>query len=254
MQSKEGEPTIALLGDSHALSVFYGLAELSKENPAINILNLRRDSSYFMKNVGTSGKLSGHLNQKDLDETTMIANQAYEIIAKTPTIESVILVLRGSVYYHEDKNILRLISHPEITDNKLVWQIALQETVSYLLNQKKRVIVILDWPELTFDPKLCVDYNSSINNKHQTCQIARQSYENEFVEFKDLTNKVLKDFSDVLIFDAVNYFCDNELCYAKRNGDILYKDREHLSVQGSLFLGKFFMPILKGSNNTNTKS
>ena len=244
MQAKNADPSIALLGDSHSLNLFYGLSELSKDNAEINILNLRRDSAYFMKNVGTSSDKS-YLGKKQLDETSTITNQAYEIITNTSSIHSVILVLRGPAYLDENQKILRLMHHPEMTDNKLVWQAALKETVTYLLAQKKHVMIVLDWPALTFDPKRCIHYLSKDKATDQLCAIDRQSYEKANADFRELAKNVLKEFPTIAVVDTTSYFCDNTFCYAKKGDDILYKDQEgHLSLQGALFLGKFLMPTL----------
>ncbi|MEO7793560.1 MAG: SGNH hydrolase domain-containing protein, partial [Thermoanaerobaculia bacterium] len=49
--------------------------------------------------------------------------------------------------------------------------------------------------------------------------------------------------------DAPSYLCDAELCWAMRDGRLLYRDRDHLSTDGSLYLGQKFGPgLLTGAD------
>ena len=46
------------------------------------------------------------------------------------------------------------------------------------------------------------------------------------------------------IFDAAAPFCDDEWCWAMKDGQMLYRDDDHLSVDGSKFLAKKLIKVL----------
>jgi hypothetical protein len=49
-----------------------------------------------------------------------------------------------------------------------------------------------------------------------------------------------KDFPGVGVFDPFPYLCDALACYAMRAGHLLYRDDNHLSAAGAVYLsGKF---------------
>ena len=45
---------------------------------------------------------------------------------------------------------------------------------------------------------------------------------------------------NIVFFDPKPYFCDQELCYARRDGKIVYRDDDHLNLYGGHYLGKYF--------------
>lgn len=55
---------------------------------------------------------------------------------------------------------------------------------------------------------------------------------------------VLKDFPQVKVFDAATPLCDKEYCWALIEGQILYRDRGHLSDSGSNFVAPFLRELL----------
>jgi hypothetical protein len=58
------------------------------------------------------------------------------------------------------------------------------------------------------------------------------------------TNKLIAEFvskyKNVIFFDPINYFCDKENCFAKKNNKLFYSDDDHLNVYGSYYIGKYF--------------
>ena len=43
------------------------------------------------------------------------------------------------------------------------------------------------------------------------------------------------------MFDPFPYLCDATACYAERDGRLLYQDDNHLSAEGSAYLGEKFL-------------
>jgi len=48
---------------------------------------------------------------------------------------------------------------------------------------------------------------------------------------------VFEDFPTVQVFDPVPHLCDAEYCWAMKDGKMLYRNDDHLSMAGSMYIG-----------------
>lgn len=73
---------------------------------------------------------------------------------------------------------------------------------------------------------------------HDIC--TRKDHESK-VQYID---KILRTASvannNIKFFDPTNYFCDDNFCLYRNNGQILYKDDNHLNINGGHYIGKYF--------------
>ena len=123
----------------------------------------------------------------------------------------------------------------------------MRKTLDSALSNNKKVIFVIDNPNLKFDPKQCLagrplSRNLSIK---QSCTILKSTYEKENKKYRDLVLSVLKDYSDVKIFDTSKYLCDEINCYGMKDGKILYRDQDHLSFEGGKFLSKELIKLIE---------
>jgi hypothetical protein len=51
---------------------------------------------------------------------------------------------------------------------------------------------------------------------------------------------LLKEFPTVELFRTKPLLCDDKLCWAMKDGSLLYRDKDHLSYEGDLYIGKNF--------------
>jgi SGNH domain (fused to AT3 domains) len=51
---------------------------------------------------------------------------------------------------------------------------------------------------------------------------------------------------DLTIFDPLPFLCDEQYCYGIRDKKLLYRDNNHLSIDGSLYLGEAFAETMHG--------
>jgi hypothetical protein len=110
-------------------------------------------------------------------------------------------------------------------------------TITFLHQKGKKVIFVIDVPELGEDPKLCVD---RLFHKASPCIIARNIVDERQKEYRALVQEIKRKAPDLLIYDATAPFCDEEKCYGKRDV-IYYGDDDHLNLHGSEFLIKDFI-------------
>ena len=147
----------------------------------------------------------------------------------------------------DEKWIFELISDPNVINRSKIWEIGMRKTLDSALSNNKKVIFVIDNPNLKFDPKQCLagrplSRNLSIK---QSCTILKSTYEKENKKYRDLVLSVLKDYSDVKIFDTSKYLCDEINCYGMKDGKILYRDQDHLSFEGGKFLSKELIKLIE---------
>ncbi|WP_425527259.1 SGNH hydrolase domain-containing protein [Xylella fastidiosa] len=56
--------------------------------------------------------------------------------------------------------------------------------------------------------------------------------------------KVLKDYPSVKVFDAAAQLCDSQWCWAIKDGKMLYRDDDHLSLDGSRLMASELVKLL----------
>nr|WP_255520390.1 acyltransferase family protein [Undibacterium sp. 14-3-2] len=257
---KNAPPTVMLIGDSHANHLFPGLAEHFKDESGINILNLSvtgRGWGPALLNVGhTPGDLSY------LPQAIKLTNEAISAAENTSSVQLVIMAMFGQAYvptYQSEEQQIFLQGHPEIKDEKKIWEIGMRNTLTRLLDKGKKIIYVLDSPALDFSPRSCVDsrpfHLMNHNYERTPCAVKRTAFDDANREYRKVVINVLKDYPQVKIFDAGSYFCDGSLCWAKKNGEILYRDEHHLTLDGSRFVADRLAPLVSDlmTNDSDAK-
>ena len=235
------KPHIALIGDSHAASLFSGLSEvLIKNNQGLLMLGGRLfidvatypDGSEFEVNVYKGGIFA----------TNFIANEK--------SIDTVIMVSRGPFYINDGWNFY-LVNDKKITNKLEVFERGMRNTLELMMANRKKVIFVIDNPELGFSPNKCQDYSSRLSSTKLSfdCSISRSSYDARHNEYRKLVFNVLKDYPSVVMFDQSAYLCDELKCRFKSGASILYGDNNHLSVAGSKFMSLHLMDVLNGGRS-----
>ncbi|TGL61454.1 acyltransferase family protein [Leptospira sarikeiensis] len=238
--SSDSEPVAAFLGDSHANSLAYGLIRKLKDQ-GTNVLHM-----------GTGGcpPFFGMIgNEKwPCDKE----NFALEILEKDPKIKTFILNSSGPRYMnlsnYEDKASLKGIKYqyrPDITDPKQAFVQAFRDTVKRLLLAGKEVVYIVDVPEMDFDPKRCVPlrpFRLGFENLEQSCRVKRADFDERNKEYHEIVNSLKHEFPRMKVWEAWRPICDNEYCYALKDGKLLYRDSHHVSLEGSYWLGEKYDP------------
>jgi len=81
---------------------------------------------------------------------------------------------------------------------------------------------------------------------HGSCngETARRKIDSGLTQFVTLENRAVRTASRSHAVDFEDALCDRRLCYAVRNGVLMYRDNDHLSVAGAQTLtGRFFQVI-----------
>lgn len=108
----------------------------------------------------------------------------------------------------------------------------LRATLEQLTAQNKKVIFVHQIPELGFDPRICTSRPFRAAS-HHPCRLDRAEVMARQRAYRKAADPVLSDFPQVLVFDPVDYLCDEKYCYARQGNAVLYRDDDHLSLGGA---------------------
>lgn len=133
----------------------------------------------------------------------------------------------------------------EIVGLEDIFKRSLDNTLSVLTKSGKEIIFILDWPELGFDIRSCIDSRAfPLAKTKNQCRIQKQAYLDRAANYRGAVREILSRYPNVRIFDTSRYLCDDEYCYAKLKDKLLYIDSHHLSESGSRYLGEQFLHFI----------
>jgi peptidoglycan/LPS O-acetylase OafA/YrhL len=196
---------IAIIGDSHAEDLFIGLAE---QFPESNIV------TYIQNALPILGK-------KDYDEI-------FDYVSKDKNISIVILAGYWDVRQRE---------MPAGSS----FEAELARTVRFLVQSGKNVDLIDDKPNLPFDPTICkykprgFIWNAQ---REPVCSINASLFRKQQVKYRPALVAVAESFPKVRLVETDDAFCDEHVCSGAKNGVLFFRDKNHLTVEGSQYLGQ----------------
>ena len=193
---------MVIIGDSHAEHLFLGLAE---ELSGINV-------TYY-----TKGALP-FFGDKDFAKM-------FRHIIDDKSVSTVIL----SAYWH-----YRL--QPKQLPESINPEIELDKVVNALTAANKRVYIADDVPDFSFQPKKC-KYERSVINK-SNCLEPRAIFDGENRTYYPILESAKKNDPNVQILRTGEYFCSVEFCSMAIDGRLMYRQTNHLNINGSKYLAK----------------
>ncbi len=192
---------VALVGDSHAEHLYIGFADAFKDKNVVS----------YIKNAPPS------LNNKHFQNI-------YNEIIKNKDIEDVYIAAFWSFRVRY------------VPPNKTLYD-ELNETSKALIDAGKKVYIIGDVPGFKIDPTLCKYERKLRNYTHCSEPIKNNNRRNKKIsENLALLAQEINGLNYIEISEAL---CDNEKCHMNKNGQLLYRDGNHLNINGSKYLGKF---------------
>ena len=241
IHNPEIKPNIIAIGDSHAVHNTIGLVDyFDKSKQNFSIIYQGGCLPYFGIQVFRS--------EKETCSTGM--EQALNFAMQSKEINTVLLASRGSWYIHGrelnsklDTFKISILNNDSIKDRSEIFYRGLHDTVAKLLQSGKKVILIIDNPELGFNPKHCAKSRPFYitDNYNSECTQPLKDLDAYDKTYKSIIQRVKLDLPMMEIFDTPKYLCDDEKCFAKINSNILYSDKNHLSPAGAKYIGEKFI-------------
>jgi hypothetical protein len=215
------EPFFMVIGDSHAYGSYDALS---------NELKKKGYKTFCISNNSMPPLIA---TRYKIDKKTENKNKTILKIIENIKPKKVIWISRGEIYATGEK--FTLNSKTKEGENyKIVHFFEnMRKTFEYFDKKNIMLYFILENPEMGFAPEDCLKrpfFNSSIR---QECSIPKNMYLKRQEEFMHNVNKIASQYKNIKIIDTKNIFCDTNLCYAKRNGKLLYFDDNHLNLVGT---------------------
>jgi peptidoglycan/LPS O-acetylase OafA/YrhL len=216
------EPSTVLWGDSHAAVYSAMLGDIGEA----------RGESVRVFTMWSCPPLTGWQipGQKWLEDCARLQDAAMRAIIDTPSVRNVVLAARfGQV--------------PVLADREGAIR-AFDATLDRLLDAGKRAIIVYPVPELPRyggrDGRLQV-----VAEDEGTAVVSQPTA--EFLRTHEEAFRTLDEFGDrkglVRVYPH-RVLCDQDYCYAARNGVGYYSDQHHLSLQGAALLAPEFEAAL----------
>lgn len=204
IQSKsDSNIDIALVGDSHAEHLFLGMAEAL---PTKNIVFYIKGSQPFIDNPEFKNIFKTILESKSIKEVVLTMYWVGRI-----------QVPAGSTL---DKELIKVID--------------------VLTNAGKKVFLTDDVPFFPFTPDKCKG-KRWLATKNTSCEMSVEESRKQTSVYIEALNNVIKNRPNVRILNVGKYFCDDKICNMTKGDEILYRDNNHLNLNGSLYIGKMLV-------------
>jgi len=240
---------IVIVGDSHAHTSYPGFAKLAKKHGYEALLLANSSCPPYIG--GAMGK-----NLKDLKQCKRKINNIYKILNSDLNIKKIIFVTRATVYlkglgyktvdgspkgaipYKNRSKLETYFTSKRNWNQEKEFLDIIENEFKVYNKSNKRFYYLLENPELGFDPKNCME--RPFNIFPTTCKIKLKDFLNRQKEYRSFINKISKKYPNIIVLDPKNLYCDNNYCYAIKNGKMLYADDDHHSINGSIMQAKFF--------------
>lgn len=206
------DPTVVLLGDSHAYHVVAGLTKYYS-GAGENLLMLGTRHPYW--GLDPQG-----------DPYQQATQPMLELALGMPSVKTVVFSTH-----------LRFGSAPE----HRLWVDAARETFRRFSAAGKQVIFMNDVPIIGFDPRSCIKRAGVASSAtHIPCAITRAEWDRQMAQHRQVLGALAREFPQIAWFDASTALCDARTCRAMIDGRLMYRDADHLSYDGDLLVGRHY--------------
>lgn len=236
------EPSIAVIGDSHAGHLASGLAD---------VFRYRNENVIIRLGPGCMPFYSIKIDNKEffscIDDHI---NQALDLAINSTSIKTIILSGYGNLALHGREGFSvntqsylegysSNYSEQQVDTNIIAFKNAMHTTLEKLTNSGKKIIFIVDVPELYFNPRECVSLRSvklTSRKLRLPCTLDRKLFEKRTENYHQLVADAEKSFPKVKFIHTYKYLCNDKNCDILVNGNLLYSSRDHLTTYGSRYL------------------
>ena len=230
-------PTVSLYGDSYA----------DQFNPGLQTEYATRNENLLL--IGQAGCAP-------IQEVRILASKrsagcevfnatALNLLSATRSIHTVILAFRGPLYISgtgfgpSDKWDVELVDTKSADSAEQSFLQGLLRTAGGLTSAGKSVVVMLPTPELGFHPAYCLQRPLG-QKRVGDCAIKRDVVNRRQAATRRVVAKLVTAYPTVRVFDPLDVLCDESQCFAERDGRLLFRDDDHLSMAGSELVARHF--------------
>ena len=230
--SSGNDHQVAVIGDSHSVNVFYALAD-HYTKMGTSVLRFGRGGCPPI--YGVEVERNGLSTQ-----CRSSTGASIDYVTKNADIHTVFLSFM-SRYLSPEQGEYVFKPRPGLTvkPTNEVFINGLQQTIDLLVTAGKRVVIVLDWPRVTFDPRSCVRVRPlQLTGKiRESCSIEKSQYLKENRTYRNKMMSILSSNPGLGYWDTAKVLCGEARCWVKKDSMMLYRDHTHLSLTGARYLG-----------------
>ena len=209
MQSRADVPVdVAVVGDSHAEQLFPGLAEAL---PALNVAYYIKHAPPFPGGYGFD-RIFAHVAEQASIRYVVLGMSWATLLRDVPAGSS---------------------EHAEIL-----------ATIDALTRAGKTVYITDDVPSFPFDANTCKRYRWF---GWKRCEIRSDVEQRRYGPEVAAVAKAIEGRTDVRLLATRKYFCGDTVCGMIRDGRLLYRDDNHINLEGSLLVGRKLVEDNRGA-------
>ena len=231
------KPELFFWGDSHAAALLPGVIEKTKEH---GLITLHASKSSCLPILGLDAELKG--NSKCVDFNQLMIDQLGSLGIKQ------VLIAGAWAAYINDDSTPAVASKDQAVDKNSgvtpeVFRNYLADMIQDLRAKNIHVWIVrqVPWQGEAMAHKLTKLAMENRDTTNVGLPLEEHMHRQEYV------NTVFDELADdgVTILDPTPLMCTDIFCPAQKDGYSLYKDNDHLSVQGAKMLGELFEPIFE---------
>ena len=234
-------PSVVVIGDSHALTIYSGLRERFKAKG--------QDIGLYGASDGCPPLLNVVIQDQGGDFRNCLkkGTQAVQRVIADAAIKEVILTSRGPMYTTakgfgdvELEQFGSWVLHFDgegkgARSNEDVFVLGLTKTLDALLAAGKKLTFLHDVPELGFDIRSCFAFRPMTITSRvvSPCAVSRKEFEARTEAYRAMVNKILLQRPEIKVIDLSAALCDEKWCWGARDDTLFYIDDDHLSHRGA---------------------
>lgn len=233
------ETKLLVLGDSHGEALSYGLADMTTVPPFVSV-----GKGGCLPFIGVFRFVRGVPLHCDGATTA-----ALDITDKHDLTGATVLIVARYAAYVEGSGFgiddlerpagdLHIQYEGPKVDNReglyrAVFTDGLSATLSLLSRRVARIVVVLQVPELGFDPRQCI--SRPLRDRVAECTLSRRTVLARQKQYRDAVELAIGgiDRARIDVYDPMDVFCDTQNCHVVRDGVMLFRDDDHVSVKGA---------------------
>jgi peptidoglycan/LPS O-acetylase OafA/YrhL len=225
----------ALLGDSKAEALFYGLTTVSSNK-----------GHWLLVDGVHPVPLGSNENNAAIAKVV----QVFKAVSQTPSIQVVAIANTMSGLFPINTKTGLILPGSNATEQLSIWS----EQIQALESAGKKVVVIIDNPIFP-DPTSCIRGGltpSTLLNRVFTrkanpyCSIAYDQFLEGTQLYRDWLKELQKSHPHLVVFDTSPFLCDvkNNLCSITEGDQFLYSYSNHISDYAAKKIGKALTPLV----------
>lgn len=216
-------PSTVILGDSHAHHLFYGLNKYLGNNEGLLLLGIGGVPPFAKENTNIK---QNNLDKSDKQE--YLVPQMLDIALHQKGLSNIIVSFRGFV---------------NMQGQVEAFKFGLENTLKRLDESGVHIVFVVDNPELPFSPKSCLNERPFrlTHSFRDECSFDQSSYLRQTEQYRLEVKRILDKFPRVDVVYPSDALCKNNICAGIIDKKIMYSDRDHLSVDGSILIAPLIL-------------